>query len=335
MGTLAIRQLANQTKANMDNVLLECDAIDATPPTIGTLPAIISAPKPNQVFQKSSASGNATFKVEWRGDANLVRIKNGTATVAESASGDFTLAAGWYDAVLVTNGVEGDLIKVGVGDVFLVAGQSNGVSPLQPYTFTAPVPAQGKVILSDYYRHGFYAFRDPAVEPLIADVANGVYVGGICWLYCGITLNRNYPVMFVNVAQGNTSTTDWVNNYILRVFDAWAIYKPKAILWFQGESDAVNGISQATSYANMDACISSLRQVTVTPWIIAKNSINGGYAPIRAAQQQVIDKWSHVYQGPDTDTVRNPAVNTDNEFFGTQLQSIGNLWANCITSLGF
>jgi hypothetical protein len=306
----------------------------APPPPPLPLPAsVITFPVPNRVFQQD-ASGAGKFNVQWRGPATSVRLRrvSDNVQIVEQPGGIFaSIPAGWYKAILVEGGVEGDSITIGVGDVYLVAGQSNGVSPLQPSTYVYPRPtAQGKVLVSDYYGQGTHAFIDGFDNISSANKAN------IAWISCGITLNRAYPVMFVNIAVGNTSTADWVNVHITRLFEAWAIYKPKAVLWHQGESDAGLGFAQSSSFTNMDAMVSSLRAVTLTKWVVALNSKLPQYAPIRAAQAQLIAKWQAttpkiVEQGPDTDTIRNAG---EIEFIGDDLRQHGELWANRLIALG-
>ena len=324
----------NSALVNLQSVSDDSTAIDALPPSGGysPLPAIFTNPKPNQVFQKN-ASGVADIRIEWRGTAQLARLKQGGVTVASHEKGDFTdIAAGWYDAVLVTDGVEGDTIKVGVGDVFLVCGQSNGISPLQPATYMPPRPsAPGKVIVSDYYGQGRNSFVDTYDCPISPTPG----FAGCCWMTCGIALNRSYPVMFVIMSKGSSSTTDWVSGLGSRIFEGLVKYAPKAFLWHQGESDSVLQIPQGTSYSNMNALVQSLRAVTMTPWLIALNSINGGYAPIRGAQDLLVTNWPGICKyGPDTDTIRDPIVNPDPEFHGVQLEQHGQLWAANIIANG-
>lgn len=307
-------------------------AIDALAAGVPNLPLAIIDRKNHLVVQKSPGPGGVGFmKVTWRGVGIVteVRLKRGMTTYYTSSNGEFTgVAAEMYDIALVVDGVECDMVRGGVGDVVLCAGQSNTVSPLQPSTYVPPRPAApGRVIISDYYGHGRDSFVDAYDCPMVAPF------GGCAWVACGIALNRPWPVMFVILAQGNTTTTQWAEGLVTRIFDGVAIYKPKFICWGQGESDAGAGMSQSESFANMDACVGSLRQVSIVPWLVAKNSVNGGYAPIRAAQQQIIDKWSHVYPGPDSDTIRRPSG--DNEFLGTELEAHGQLWATAINAAGY
>lgn len=298
------------------------------------LAASITFPQANRVFQQSGGTG--TIPVSWRGDADLARLKLNGNTIAETGAAasngfpsSFTVAPGWYDLVLVKDGVEGDAIKVGIGDVYLVAGQSNSVSQVQPQGYAPIVPPPGRVIVSDYYTagQGMNAFRDPAVKPLTMHL----YDAGVAWLYCGLALNRSYPVMFVIIGQGNTSTADWrTTPFLKRMFEGVYSYRPKAILWLQGEYDAMSGWSQATTYSNLHAIVWNMRQIDATPWVIAINSKPGGYAPTRAAEQQVIDEIDSALLGPDTDQYRNGNV----EFQGADLQSVGEAFAARLLALG-
>lgn len=300
------------------------------------LDAVISAgvidfPKHNQVLQKT---GNvATFKVTWRGAGTGVRLKQGATVIAESATGDFVnVPPGWYQAVLMNGSVEGDGINVGVGDVYVVAGQSNAVSPLQPAGYVPARPSgAGKVIISDYYGQGMHSFVDSFNAPFTSPS-----FGGVAWIACGMALNRAYPVMFVIIAKGNTSAHDWAYLYGGRIYFAWANYNPRAILWHQGESECTTPPA-ADSYTMLNAIVESLRQVAMTPWVIALNSTSApppaGYNswPVRSAQQQVVANWPHTRQGPDTDTIRTPG---EPEFLGAALQSHGQLWAASLAALG-
>lgn len=297
-----------------------------------TQAGIIESPQANRVFQQE-AGGVVDLRATWRGQMDSFELKQGSTQVATSLDGRFlSVPAGWYDLNLIVAGELADTIKVGVGDVYLLAlSQSNGVSPLQPDTFVPITPPAGRVILSDYYAKGFNSFRDPATDPLIADHANGLYVAGVAWIYAGLALNRSYPVMFVNMAEGNTTAEEWANNYVVRAFDGIALYKPKAMLSFIGESDSVAANSQATVFTWLNAVVGSARQVSIIPWVVALNSQYPVYQPVRDAQQQLITTWSHVHLGPDTDAIRTSGANL--EFVGSELQTVGEAWAARLLAL--
>ena len=295
--------------------------------------AQITSPVPNRVFQRDG-SGNASFRVTWRGSADSVRLMDGQTQVASSISGVFVdVPSGWYDCELIVSGSPVDTMKIGVGDVYVVAGQSNSVSQRQPETYSMPSIPEGKCIVSDYYRFGSDTFRDLGADSLNA--SPGLAQAGCAWQHCAAALNRDWPVMFVLIGKGNTTYYEWAYKYVQELFAAWAIYRPKAVLWHQGESECTTP-PRTDSYTMLNACVESLRNVTVTPVVIALNSTSypppEGYGawPVRAAQQQVIANWAHVHTGPDTDTIRNAG---EVEFLGSDLQAHGELWATRLTQL--
>jgi hypothetical protein len=297
-----------------------------TPPPAASFGTTITSQN-NRVYQQN-ASGVAPLSITWRGvSPDMIRLRNAAtgAVVSESSSGQFgNVAAGWYRAIAVKDGVEGDEIRTGVGGVLLVAGQSDAVAPLQPPTFPYQKPQQqGRVIVSDYYGQGSNVFVDTFDTPVTSS---------ICWIKAALDLNRPYPIMVVNVAQGNTSTADWVNTLITRIFVGWATYSPKTIAWQQGVSDAALGFTQSQTFVNMNAMVESLRAVTVTPWVIAISSRFPASAATRAAQNQVIAAWPHVYAGPDIDAIRD-AANPD-ELYGEKLTTQGQVWSPFLAARG-
>jgi hypothetical protein len=293
--------------------------------TVSVPSAVIESPKNNQVIQKAAGpTGGATVHITHRGGPiDFVRVKQGAQIVAERQHGDFTLTPGWFRACVVQGGQESDCINFGVGDVYVVAGQSNAVSPPQGFPAKATVP--GKVIVSDVYGQGVDTFLDAGADAPSSSTA---------WVHMGNYLDRTYPIMIVNVASGNTSTYDWthVAGLFSRLIDKVMLYKPRAILWHQGESDCTNP-PRTDSFANMDVMVSSLLSVTSTPWVVATNSTSypppSGYThwPIRDAQTQLYTKWDHVYWGPDTDTIRKPG---QVEFLGDDLRTHGILWGQVL-----
>ena len=303
--------------------------------------AMISWPPPNEVIQQE-ADGWTGVALQWHGPADLVRVKRAAQVIAETATGQVDLQPGWYEGCLVTNGVEGHCIPFGVGDVYVVAGQSNAVSPLQPDTYALPPIPEGVVSLSMYYSPGgantwMDRFRDAGTEPL--GQGPGPYTAGVAWVFAALELNRPYPVGFVIVAHGNTSTEDWRTVYGATLMRAVARYRPKAILWHQGESDSIPGdpVPRSESFANMNAVVASLRHVSMTPWVVAINSTSRpapkGYSewPIRQAQRDIIATWPHVFEGPDTDTIRTPG---EVEYLGPALEAHGRLWGQRLLQLG-
>lgn len=289
---------------------------------------MIVSPVPNTVFQQRG--GVANFRIAWKGAADGISLDG-----LFSSDGRFDgVAPGWYRADLMAGGAVIDTMQIGVGDVYVVAGQSNSVSQRQPDSHVMPTIAPGKCILSDYYGHGYFVFRDLGVDPL--DNPNGLMNAGCAWQYCAAAMNRPYPVKFVLIGQGNTTGYEWAHEHAHLLFRAWAMFEPKAILWHQGESDCTHP-PRDDSFVMLNAIVESLRQVTTTPWLIAENSTSypppeGLHEwPVRQAQRDVIGNWEHAHQGPDTDEVRVPG---EVEYTGDSLRQHGELWAASLIEQG-
>jgi hypothetical protein len=252
--------------------------------------------------------------------------------------GALQLEAGWYDVdlrlragtqVLATYRVE----AVGVGEVFVTAGQSNSANHGQP-----PLsPQDPRVSAFD-----FQAWR-PAVDP--QPIATGQ--GGSPWPVLGDLLagSLDVPVGFVSVGWGGTRVGEWVPGgaYFPRLDQAIRALEPngaRAVLWHQGESDGLDGTS-ALAYADR------LRQVIAgsraaygggLPWGVALVSFLPNGDPARMAaiidgQTQVIAGDPLVFEGPATDAWVGPAYRSDTVHFneaGLRAHAAG--WATSLAA---
>lgn len=295
--------------------------------------AAIISPAPLRVYQQTA--GAANVEVNWRGTVDAVRVRRVSdgVLVAENATGIFpSLATGWYEFSLVRNGAEIDKVKAGVGDVYLVAGQSNAVSVVQPATWTPAAPPAGRVIISKFKSDQRHTLVDRGLEPFNPPLREP----GAAWPYAGVALNRSYPVMFVNCASGNTTVAQWAGagGLVSRLYEDLALYRPRAIIWLQGESDSMAGTSQSSYFASLNSMVDGANKVAPgTPWVVGINSFRPSYSPVRAAQQQVIDAWAHVHAGPDCDPFRNNPSDPA-EYYGEDIRLCGEAFAASLIALG-
>lgn len=201
---------------------------------------------------------------------------------------------------------------------FLVAGQSNAVSPAQEH---APYWSQtGRVTVTDVY-HG-KALRIPTqAKPMD---------GSIAWIYLGDMIDRD--VTFVNIAVGNKSTQRWMENDLRNsMLSALFKYRFDAVLWVQGESDWVEKFDEERTYANMKALIHASRVMQPSiKWFIALNSFKTDPREnrVRNAQRRIIAEGLAL-KGPDTDTLRDNPKWVEagyGEFVGDGLREHGRLW---------
>lgn len=287
----------------------------------------------NHGFQQ--INGSANFALYYRQDtvATQVLLQQNGATIYTGsgvANNQFVnVAYGHYDAVLIQNGTVSDTMPINIGDVYLCGGQSNTVSNLQPSGYSPARPSSAnKVFISQYYGQGSHVL----VDAYDCDLTQS---GGICWIACGIALNRPWPVIFINVAQGNTSIADWANNLSGRLTDGLYRYYPKAILFTQGETNAVLGTTQSSYTETLLAILDSIRTISVVPWLIALDG--AGSSAVRTAQDYCITvRPTIAIYGPDADaTTRGDTLHpTDLEFYGANISLFGSSWATAINNAG-
>jgi hypothetical protein len=319
-----------------------------SPATTATIRLI--SPLDWQVFQRHSA---ATGRVEVRGGSQAVeqlevRFEGAGDSAADwqrvplAADGAFTTtvevpAGGWYRCQVrgLAGGTvltETDVAKVGVGEVFVVAGQSNsanhGEQQLQPDS--------GKVAAFDGVR--WQAANDP--QP-------GASGGGGSFLPpLGDALAERFgvPIGFVACGIGATSVREWLppgtsfpnpptlTGRVRQVPDgrwesdgaayAMLIERMKsigpegfrAVLWHQGESDANQQDPSRTLPGKLyreylTAIIAASRRDIGKdiPWFVAQASyhVPGDEASpdIRAAQAAICSDGTAL-AGPDTDSLK-------------------------------
>ncbi|EFL50881.1 protein of unknown function DUF303 acetylesterase putative [Solidesulfovibrio fructosivorans JJ]] len=202
---------------------------------------------------------------------------------------------------------------VGVGEIFLVAGQSNAVSVADP---GKPVVSEtGRVAVSVHHGNDpEHANEPPGTETLHFVTKDHPTMVGVCWVRLGDLLVQKYkvPIGFVLVARSATNTECWNPAGGIcwgPAAKALAARRFRAVLWHQGESDVMAGFPMEKSLANMRAMITASREIQPNiPWIVARNSLKNAtpYAEqaVRRAQETLIASGT-VRPGPDTDVLRD------------------------------
>lgn len=201
--------------------------------------------------------------------------------------------------------------------IYLIAGQSNSVSPAQMHPPHYSVT--GLVRVNDIY-HG-NEFRVPTVDnPMDSSIA---------WIYLGDMMEK--PVTFVNVGQGNTSTRKWRTSLYPRILDQLKKQTITSILWVQGESDFLEGISEQETYENLKWLIlESQRVQNGVKWYVALNSFKSTPKEnsVRRAEKRIIAE-GYATEGPDTDVMRDTPTFMEPsgaEFVGEGLREHARLW---------
>jgi len=285
--------------------------------------------------------------------------------------GDITLFAGWY-TLEVRGTSAGQVVgravlqRVGVGEVFIIAGQSNAQG-LKKYP--GPSAVDDRVIyISNYNNDSRDALTDPPA-PVFSKVTSDVGImsprgqSAWCWGLLGdmLVANLNMPVLFVNTAWEGTSIENWsYSSQGIQAITKYGLVLPpqmpyanlriaarnyanqygvRAILWMQGETDGLYGTPSAFYRDNLQYVMNKLGQDTggkrIT-WVIARTSRTSPdtqtpsktYPAIIAAQNAVLAQlFNPVWPGPETDNLDPDRPVDKTHFIGNEaLKILANAW---------
>ncbi|MFN4145569.1 MAG: sialate O-acetylesterase, partial [Runella sp.] len=346
----------------------------------------ITFPTTRMVFQRDNA-GNATFAITGqyaqsidRIEARLVPMNGGQGTPTDWQtisqnprggfySGQINARGGWYELQvrgLINNQVvaTADLQRVGVGEVFLIAGQSNAQGF---FNYGSPTPIDDRVNCIDYRnivnQNG--SFPPPNFVKMTDNGAIGPR--GLSSWYWGrlgeLLVNRlNVPVLFYNAAWEGTASKNWAETVeggttaSIYVNDTYPQGQPygnlrlslnyyaattgiRAILWHQGEADNQINTPAGVYVSNLQTVINKSRQHfgKNVAWVIARASFynfKGVNQEIINAQNQVVLNTPATFFGPNTDGIQVPRPD-GYHFQNGGLMEAANAWNDALNDAFF
>ncbi len=251
-------------------------------------------------------------------------------------------AGGWYrlecrcrvdDNVLATGAVE----PIGVGEVFVVAGQSYATN-CNDERLTVADPLQ-RVVAFDSAKQTWAVANDP--QPVF-DGSDG----GSIWPPLGDALAKVFgvPIGFANVAIGGSSSAQWLpeGNMLPRLISVGKTLGTfRAVLWQQGESDVLSKNTTEGYVANINKIRDTAAKAwgDSPPWLLAKSTHHPtvyndpeGEGRIRAGID-VLTKQPAFLSGPDTDTLTGDNrgdVNSRRHFTGIGQRRAADMWLTSI-----
>lgn len=261
--------------------------------------------------------------------------------------------------------------KVGIGEVFIVTGQSNaqGFQDLG-----AAGATDDRVNCVDYDNFARNSLADPPA-PKFQQLSASALIGprgqsAWCWGILGDLIAKQYncPVLFINTAWAGTTIRNWTEsadgkitknifrmgtpdenfpvgmpygNLIIALRYYSSLFGLRAVLWQQGETDNVPLNLGRQEYATlMQYLVNKTRADTdrYPAWILARSSYNQGKVSenIVQAQSDVINVYNNnVLPGPFTDAIQRPRPGDDVHFGGDGLRQLAQAWYNSMDAIFF
>jgi Carbohydrate esterase, sialic acid-specific acetylesterase/Secretion system C-terminal sorting domain len=338
----------------------------------------ITFPVNRAIFQRNQSNTGViplggTFQATVdRIDARLTPINGGnfvdwTPVAINPNFGTFTggiyAQAGWYKLEIRAfrgNTVIGTatLEKVGVGEVLVIAGQSNA----QGYEGKGnPSAADDRVnCISNYYS---YENTEPPF-PIISQLAENVKIapfgnGSWCWGRLGDLLAQklNVPILFINTAYEAMGIEEWSKSADgERGYDFYSgnfakpgfpfenlkkslhyyanMFGVRTVLWHQGETDNDKKTLTQKYKEALEYVIQRSRGATGKniSWMVSRVSRvrAGTYQPVIDGQNLVIQNLPNVFEGPETDAITDRPDGV--HFDGNSLIQLAEAWNNKLNS---
>lgn len=228
--------------------------------------------------------------------------------------GQYTL----FVRVVGTNTVR-TVSYVGVGDVFILAGQSNASGRGFRYQAYHHPTLKASVFGNDYR---WRELSDPVDNPIgtIDTISRDTVAAGSYWplLASTIMADQNVPIAFIPVAKGGTTITQWrpvSRPQPTTLYGAmWRRVMPlsrttprinvKAVLWHQGEQDAYRHLSAAQYRAQLIALANAIQRDFGAPLLVAKLQAIRTNPPVYTLRinqgiEHAINASPYILPGPD------------------------------------
>ena len=329
-GSLVVRWV-NDTTATATVTGITVAAAPAS--TIAFAPPAIAAGDPyaraHRIFQRNGSNqaavrlagtytGTATgIEYRWRGGAwtTLVASPSGgvfDATVTLTGPGQGALEVRLANAT----GVIATLANVGVGDVYIVGGQSNHVG-MANTTQVAPVApganpgwVSTELDLTNTWRPNVETLAQPFSDRtgnLWSAYTNGAVYGSYFGALATLAMAAGVPVAFIPCAMGSTGIAAWqpgaggpTSLWNAMRDRAALVGTHKAVLWWQGEADAMGSTATQSGFeSSLNSVINTWWTQVATPFVLVNINDQGmGAAPslavVRAAIAAVAASNTHV-----------------------------------------
>lgn len=279
-------------------------------------------------------------------------------------SGTIELSGGWYNIQVrgIFNGnvvTSATLERVGVGEVFIVAGQSNAQGD-QAYSGATIGATDDRVSTINYYDPALNEDNLPFQFSQMGNNTRMAPYNYVPWFWAKLgdklAQRLNVPVLFYGAALGGLGSEVWrrsaegqdlrtelplfvrvegmpyrgmkaaLQQYVTRT-------GVRAVLWQQGESDATTNAENY--YYNLSVVIEKSRSDSRKgdlAWVVARSSRNPTtYPAVIGGQNLTIQRVPNVFPGPFTDEIFGSNFRADGiHFHNDGLWSAAEYWNNSL-----
>ena len=295
------------------------------------VPPTITAPTSRHIVQRTTAnvgtievegsySVGTPDEIEARAVVMAGAGNNGTTTPwqtidASPSGGTFAeslinvSAGGWYQlevrsVISSTPSNAAVLEKVGVGDIYVTAGQSNSAN------FAAnEAPQDDRISARTSTTASTWTL---ATAPL--PISNGGGGNVWTWLANRLIAAEDVPIGLVSCGIGGSVASSWTigggnyNSLLKPAVKSFPVNGFKAALWHQGETDSIGGVPATTHSGYLTGMITGSRSEAGwnIPWYLAEVSFHGSsnltkQEPVAAGQRLAIHSNPLTFFGPSTD----------------------------------
>lgn len=285
-------------------------------------------------------------------------------------SGKVKVRGGWYRlevrSILGSSVDVTSVEKVGVGEVFIIAGQSNAQG-VKNYGELGATDDRVNCVNATKENN---TFEDITTNLTISQLSQRADIapngrGAWCWGELGDKLVQRLgvPVMFFNAAWTGTLAINWYESALgFNTFSAifqgvfpyphpyqnlrislnyyGSLFGVRAVLWHQGETDTFPGTPNRDQYYGYIKGTIERSRIDFgrnVPWVISKvsHSFGRNSDEVLAGQQRVLDTPNlNVFRGPSTDNIQIPrpdGVHFQNTVGVRGISQLANVWNDALT----
>lgn len=259
---------------------------------------------------------------------------NGVLT--DQAVGQGTLSVRWIG----NGGNTVNVSTVGIGDIFIIAGQSNAVGMTAGNQSYSHATLKACMLGNDY---AWKELADPVdsstgqVDTVSTDSAGGSFYPPLATSHMA---SQGCPVAFVPCAKGGSQISDWAvpSNHLDRstlwgsmLYRTLQVGGARCVLWWQGESDVINATTRTVYNNALDAVVNTFYTDAGVKFMVCtlEDMSNAG---VWTGDESTInlaigDAWSdnsNVLHGPDLQTLWTPSG--DIHYSSAQAAAIAGYW---------